>query len=271
MRSVAVKGSKPQKVAASSGKFKPISETDLDLLMESDITSAVKDMGFSLDKIRLALRHKLEQTGMPFFSLEPCIEAVFQVTEEENRQSRQGDKMQALHNESQSGLDEVTTSSSNIASAGPSQTSEGASPSEAVGCPAESTTMTSTPTSSSASVEQSSNTTVNTAVSSAMEVDEEPSDHMESQDNSLSENPVSESENLPGTVVATQEAGERISAAYDVLKPVRSGPSSPETGSENGNKTENTEGQTTPIKKNSVSACHQSRKHLWSSVFLTKC
>lgn len=300
LRSVAVKGSRPQKVAASSGRFKPLSETDLDPLMESDIIKAVKDMGFSLDKIRLALRRKLEQTGMPFLSLEPCIEAVLQIMEDETRQqlqgansttveveavSRQSDKMQALHNESQSGLDEVATSSSNIASAGPSQTSEGASPtavvsklatpvtdqqSGAIACPTESITSTSTPSTStsSASGEQSSSTTIIAAVSSeaeaeSMEVDEEPCDHMESQDITPSEHPVSESENLPGTVVAMQEADERINAAFEVLKPIRSGPSSLEAESESGNKMEeNTEGQTTPVKKASVSASHQSHKDI---------
>ena len=81
---------KPQKVSASSGRFKPISDSDLECLMNSDIIMGVKDMGFSQDKIRTALRQKLQQTGMPFFNLNSCTETVLKIMEDETQRELPG-------------------------------------------------------------------------------------------------------------------------------------------------------------------------------------
>lgn len=84
--------------------------------MELDIIKATLAMGFPADKVRPALRRKLEQTGLPFFNLEACIEAVLQYMEEETRltlressarsleleaATQQGSKMQALQSVSE--------------------------------------------------------------------------------------------------------------------------------------------------------------------------
>ena len=72
-----VSNAKPQKLVPSSGKFKRLSENDLEILMkELDVIKYVKDMNFSHDKIREALKNKLERTGIPFFTLDSCIEAI---------------------------------------------------------------------------------------------------------------------------------------------------------------------------------------------------
>ncbi|XP_042203698.1 death-associated inhibitor of apoptosis 2-like isoform X2 [Homarus americanus] len=76
-----------------------ISESELDPLMELDIIRAVLNMGFPQDKVRAALHRKLEQTGLPFFSLEPCIEAVLQYMEEETRQTLQKASNRGIENE----------------------------------------------------------------------------------------------------------------------------------------------------------------------------
>ena len=67
----------------SSGQFKPINENDLDELMKSDVTHSAAIMGFPPPNIRTALRQKLQKTGMPFFSIEQCMEAVLSIMEEE--------------------------------------------------------------------------------------------------------------------------------------------------------------------------------------------
>ena len=71
-----VKDGESQKLDDSNGKFKPLLDTDLDILMESDVIKATMDVGFDWDKTRLALRQRLEQTGVPFFNLDQCVEAV---------------------------------------------------------------------------------------------------------------------------------------------------------------------------------------------------
>nr|XP_045612278.1 death-associated inhibitor of apoptosis 1-like [Procambarus clarkii]XP_045612279.1 death-associated inhibitor of apoptosis 1-like [Procambarus clarkii]XP_045612280.1 death-associated inhibitor of apoptosis 1-like [Procambarus clarkii]XP_045612281.1 death-associated inhibitor of apoptosis 1-like [Procambarus clarkii]XP_045612282.1 death-associated inhibitor of apoptosis 1-like [Procambarus clarkii]XP_045612283.1 death-associated inhibitor of apoptosis 1-like [Procambarus clarkii]XP_04561228 len=76
-----------------------ISENELNPLMELDIIRAVISMGFPQDKVRAALRRKLEQTGLPFFGLEPCIEAVLQYMEEETRQALNQASSQEIENE----------------------------------------------------------------------------------------------------------------------------------------------------------------------------
>ncbi|KAK3866346.1 hypothetical protein Pcinc_028114 [Petrolisthes cinctipes] len=64
-----------------------VSDRELETLMELDIIKSVMVMGFPKEKVSVALRRKLEQTGLPFFSLEACIEAILQYMEEESRQT----------------------------------------------------------------------------------------------------------------------------------------------------------------------------------------
>lgn len=94
--------SKPASSNASS-KSVPvknvITETELNPLMELDIIRAVLAMGFPQDKVRAALRRKLEQTGLPFFGLEPCIEAVLQYMEEETKRTLQQASSQEIGSE----------------------------------------------------------------------------------------------------------------------------------------------------------------------------
>ena len=79
-----VSNAKPQKLVPSSGKFKRLSDDDLEILTkELDVTRYVKDMDFSYDKIREALKNKLERTGIPFFTLDSCIEAILNLIREE--------------------------------------------------------------------------------------------------------------------------------------------------------------------------------------------
>jgi hypothetical protein len=80
----------PQKLNASSGQFKSISDNDLEVLMESDVIKGVNDMEFSLDKIRLALKEKLEKTGIPFFNFETCIEMVLKIMETDTQEISMG-------------------------------------------------------------------------------------------------------------------------------------------------------------------------------------
>ncbi|MPC62588.1 Baculoviral IAP repeat-containing protein 2 [Portunus trituberculatus] len=104
----------------------PPSERELDSLMELDIIDAMLGMGFPTNKVRPALRRKLEITGLPFFNLEACIEAVLQYMEEESRltltssparslefeaASQQGAKMQALQSAHES---HISLSSSSL-------------------------------------------------------------------------------------------------------------------------------------------------------------
>ena len=70
-----------------SQKSYRIEEQELDKLMELDVIKAVLKMGFSCHIVRCTLKKKLEQTGQPFFSLDPCIEAVIQYMEDEAREA----------------------------------------------------------------------------------------------------------------------------------------------------------------------------------------
>ncbi len=71
----------------SSGCFNSISENDLDVLMESDIVKEVEAMGFPTMKIRTIFKQKLEQTGIPFFNLDSCIELVLKDMKEETTEN----------------------------------------------------------------------------------------------------------------------------------------------------------------------------------------
>lgn len=137
--------SQPAKKASPAAKaLTRITEQELDPLMELDIIKATLGMGFPTDKVRAALRRKLEQTGLPFFRLETCIEAVLQYMEEETRlalqqsstrnveaeaAAQQGAKMEALQSmtptttaatASTSSLSSSSCSSLSSPSAGPS-------------------------------------------------------------------------------------------------------------------------------------------------------
>lgn len=57
-------------------------ECDLNVLMESDIIKKVIDMKFSPDDVKFVLRQKVERTGMPFFSLDSCVDSLMQRMED---------------------------------------------------------------------------------------------------------------------------------------------------------------------------------------------
>ena len=76
----------PTKKNSSTAKaLTNITEEELYTLMQLDVIGAILAMGFPKDKVRATLCRKLEQTGMPFFNLETCIEAVLRYMEEETR------------------------------------------------------------------------------------------------------------------------------------------------------------------------------------------
>ncbi|XP_042857633.1 death-associated inhibitor of apoptosis 2-like [Penaeus japonicus] len=75
---------------ASSGS-RTVSDKDLDPLMDLDIIRGVLGMGFPPHIVRAALKDHVQKTGMPYFSMEPCIEAVLQKMEEETRRTLQSD------------------------------------------------------------------------------------------------------------------------------------------------------------------------------------
>lgn len=64
-----------------------VTDEDLDRLMDLDIIRGVLGMGFPTHIVRAALRDHVQETGMPYFSMEPCIEAVLKKMEEETRQT----------------------------------------------------------------------------------------------------------------------------------------------------------------------------------------
>ena len=64
-----------------------IDDAGLKKLMELDIMKAVTSVGFSEKAIKSALKNKLEKTRQPFFTLEPCIEAIIQFMEDEAQQN----------------------------------------------------------------------------------------------------------------------------------------------------------------------------------------
>ncbi|KAG0722737.1 E3 ubiquitin-protein ligase XIAP [Chionoecetes opilio] len=116
------------KASSSARAETTITEQELDPLMELDIIKATLAMGFPADKVRVALRKKLEQTGLPFFRLETCIEAVLQYMEEETRAAlqqsptrgveaeaaaQQSAKMEALQSTSETSDRQTTTLASN--------------------------------------------------------------------------------------------------------------------------------------------------------------
>ena len=74
---------KPPNFSSCSGNFNTLTETDIDTLMENDIIKSVVNMDFSFVNIRTAFCRNLKLTGLPFLSLESCIEAVLKIMEEE--------------------------------------------------------------------------------------------------------------------------------------------------------------------------------------------
>ncbi|XP_042858053.1 death-associated inhibitor of apoptosis 2-like, partial [Penaeus japonicus] len=88
-----------------------VSDKDLDQLMELDIIRGVLGMGFPPHIIRAALKDHVQKTGMPYFNMEPCIEAILQKMEEESRRTLQSDD--TIENEAtESQVDEIQSISS---------------------------------------------------------------------------------------------------------------------------------------------------------------
>lgn len=122
------------KASSSAGVHTNITEQELNPLMELDIIKATLAMGFPSDKVRSALRRKLEQTGLPFLRLETCIEAVLLYMEEETRlalhqpsrnveaeaAAQQGAKMEALQS---TNVTQATTTTAATASTSSSSSS----------------------------------------------------------------------------------------------------------------------------------------------------
>ena len=71
--------------ATALPKKHTVTEKDLDPLMDLDIIKGVMGMGFPPRAVSAALKNHIEETGMPYFSMEACIEAVLQIMEEETR------------------------------------------------------------------------------------------------------------------------------------------------------------------------------------------
>lgn len=101
--------------SSSSAAARTVNDQDLDRLMDLDIIRGVLGMGFPTHIVRAALRDHVQETGMPYFNMEPCIEAVLQKMEEETRRTLQSNdnirneavesqvaKIQALHPSSES-------------------------------------------------------------------------------------------------------------------------------------------------------------------------
>ena len=65
-----------QQLLPSSGNFQSISDEDLTILMDCDIIWCVLEQGFNHDTVRETLCQKLEQTGLPYFSVDECINDV---------------------------------------------------------------------------------------------------------------------------------------------------------------------------------------------------
>ena len=78
-----VKKCKPPNNNASN--FKLLSDEDLNCLMQGDVIDVIRGMGYSEHIVRKTLRIKLERTGLPFFSVDKCIEQVLIQLEEESK------------------------------------------------------------------------------------------------------------------------------------------------------------------------------------------
>ena len=87
-----IKREKPLKKLKSSGHFKPISDNDLEILMNSSIITTAIDMGFDRNIVVLALKQRLNLKGMPFFKLESCISDVTNIKILEETRGRGGDE-----------------------------------------------------------------------------------------------------------------------------------------------------------------------------------
>lgn len=239
----ASKESKPRKVLASSGQFKPLNDNDLEPLMKLDIMQAISGMGFPIETIRKALRRKLEQTGLPFFSLEPCIEAVLQIMEEETRQAiqqssdtdvedearaRQNDKMQALNVESQTNSavaeSASTTNAAPAAVASSSSSTQSILPSTSISASAISSVSPASTGNAVAAASPIDTPAQSSTQPEAMEVDDQPeTEVLVSSAPAASETQAS---NVPQRVIDMNEADEVISVAGELLKPARSAPPS---------------------------------------------
>ena len=231
-RSAASKDNKPRKVSASSGRFKSISDVDLEPLMDSDIIQAVTVMGLPQPNIRRALRQKLEQTGMPFFCLESCIEAVLQIMEEETGRT--------MHESNEKVVDETTASQNDTMQVSLSESQNNATSAAS----SSSSHVTVAGPSDSGAVSGSVTAQSTTPATGQQSTAEKKKKKMKKKKKK-------------------KEADERIKASCELLKPTRS-PSSPEVkGKDQKSAGNSIEGQpSNDVKKASVSTAQSSQKDI---------
>ncbi|XP_037795023.1 baculoviral IAP repeat-containing protein 3-like [Penaeus monodon] len=60
----------------SPTEVQSVSEQELDLLMSLDVVKCVLEMGYPSCIVRACLKDRVEQTGEPYFVIEPCLEDV---------------------------------------------------------------------------------------------------------------------------------------------------------------------------------------------------
>ena len=106
----------PQRVTApSSGCFNPVNDSDLEILMESDVIKQVISTGFNPDIVRAALRRKLRRTGLPFFRFEECVDTWGVL--EQQREKEEEDKKKKKEEEKEKEEEEATMHYRNSAAA----------------------------------------------------------------------------------------------------------------------------------------------------------
>nr|BDT62385.1 MAG: baculoviral IAP repeat-containing protein [Melicertus latisulcatus majanivirus] len=71
----------------ASSVSRPVDDKELDSLMNLDIIKAVLRMGYPSHIVKIALKDHIQKTGMPFFGMESCIDAVIRKFEDETRQT----------------------------------------------------------------------------------------------------------------------------------------------------------------------------------------
>ena len=75
---------------ASSSCSCVLTEEEIDQLMGLHIMREVLAMGFSQKAVKIALKRRLNETGLPFFSLETAIESILLVMDEETKRTISG-------------------------------------------------------------------------------------------------------------------------------------------------------------------------------------
>ena len=74
IRFIGSNNEKPKRIIKSSGKFNKISDNDISNLLNLDIISyIIKNKYFSIPTVKMALKKKLETTGLPFFYVREFI------------------------------------------------------------------------------------------------------------------------------------------------------------------------------------------------------